>query len=265
MTAFDHPEAYERWMGRWSRRLAPPFLDFAGPGPAGRFLDVGSGTGQLARTLLARSETLEVVGIEPAASYVAYARDRLRDPRARFEIGDAQALCFPDDSFDGAFALLVLQEIPDPAAAVREMRRVTRPGGLIAATQWDFRDGMPMLSEFWAAVAQVVPPQRARAEAASRVPSGLSDPESQAALWRACGLIDVESTGLDIIQEFAGFDDYWAPFTSNATPTSSFSASLSEAERSALAEALRRRLLGEGPDRAFSLKARAWAVRGLVP
>ena len=110
MTDFSNPQAYERWMGRWSARLAPLFVRFAGLESPGRYLDVGAGTGVLARAIADEFGDAEVVGIEPAASYVDYARARLRDPRFRFELGDAQAIPFDDDSFDAALALLLLHD-----------------------------------------------------------------------------------------------------------------------------------------------------------
>jgi len=151
MVAFANPQAYELWMGRWSERLAPAFVDFAGLEPGGRYLDVGAGTGVLGRAVVERFGAAEVVGIEPADSFVAYARDTHRNPRLRFLVGDAQAIAFADDGFDGALALLILQELPDAPLAVREMVRVTRRGGTVATSQWDFHNGFPFLSHFWAA------------------------------------------------------------------------------------------------------------------
>ncbi len=265
MTAYSNPQAYERWMGRWSAHLAPLFVRFAGLGSPGRYLDVGAGTGVLARAIAEEFGDAEVVGIEPVASYVDHARARLRDPRFRFELGDAQAIPFDNDTFDAALALLLLQEVPDAPMAVGEMRRVTRSGGCVAATQWDFRRGMPMLSLFWEAVQEVVPGERTRREAARRVSPGYSDEGALARLWEQAGLAEVEAAGLEIAMDFASFDDYWSPFLGGATPTSSYAATLSDDVRQRLAARLREKVLGDGPDRPFSLSARAWAVRGTVP
>ena len=264
MVTFANPRAYELWMGRWSERLAPAFVDFAGLEPGGRYLDVGAGTGVLGRTVVARSAEAEVVGIEPADSFVAYARANNSSPRLRFLVGDAQAIAFADDDFDSTLAMLILQELPDVPLAVAEMARVTRRGGTVAASQWDFRDGFPLLSHFWAAVREVVPPKIARAEAAVRVPQGYSDGDALARLWSEAGLAQVETAALDIQMDFAAFDDYWNPFLGGASPTSSYAPSLPEETRQALKARLRNRLLGDGPDRPFSLPARAWAVRGKV-
>ncbi len=264
MVAFANPEAYELWMGRWSERLAPSFVDFADLEPGGRYLDVGAGTGVLGRAVVERFGEAEVVGIEPAEPFVAYARDTHRSPRLRFLVGDAQAIAFADDSFDGALALLILQELPDAPLAVAEMGRVTRRGGTVTAAQWDFRDGFPFLSHFWAAAGEVVPAETARKESSARVPQGYSDADALARLWAEAGLAQVETAALEVQMDFASFDDYWQPFLGGATPTSSYAPSLPEETRQTLRARLRRRLLGDGPDRPFILPARAWAVRGKI-
>src|SRR5262245_30922430 len=146
---FSEAEAYERFMGRWSRRLASPFLKFAGLKDGNRVLDVGSGTGALAFAVLHAGPASRVVGIDPSPAYVAHARMTAGSVNATFEEGDAQRLRFPDGSFDTALALLVINFIPDRAAAVREMARVTRPGGVVAAAVWDYGEGMEMLRVFW--------------------------------------------------------------------------------------------------------------------
>jgi ubiquinone/menaquinone biosynthesis C-methylase UbiE len=143
---YSNPASYDEFMGRWSRRLAPDFVAFAGILGARRVLDAGCGTGMLARALLDVSSDFEVVGIDPTATYVEYAQHFVGSSRARFEIGAADALPFADKCFDATLSLLVLQELPDPPKAVREMARVTREGGTIATCKWDFRNGMPMLA-----------------------------------------------------------------------------------------------------------------------
>ncbi len=149
--------------------------------------------------------------------------------------------------------------------AVGEMRRVTRSGGCLAASQWDFRAGMPMLSLFWEAAQEVVPGERTRREAARPVRPGYSDEGAPARLWEQAGLARVESAGLEIAMDFSSFDDYWSPFLGGATPTSSYAATLPDDVRQRLAARLREKVLGDGPDRAFTLPAPAWAVRGTVP
>ena len=265
MAEFSNPEAYELWMGRWSDRLAPAFVRFAGPPESGRVLDVGSGTGALAAALLADVADVTVVGIEPAEAYVAYSSARLRDERLHFEVGDALAIPFEDDGFDAALSLLILQELLDAPRAVREMRRVTRPGGRIAASQWDFADGMPMLALFWDAVVEVVDSDAARRAAADCLVVDHPDEGALRRLWHDAGLVEIVTERHEIAMDFTAFDDYWAPFLSGVTPTSSFAGGLGEDQRAAVEDRLRQTTVGPGPDRPFTLPARAWAVRGAVP
>src|SRR5262245_48363392 len=168
---FSEAEAYERFMGRWSRRLAPPFIKFAGLKHGARVLDVGSGTGSLTLAVLQEAPASRVVGVDPSAVYVAHARTRADAGRATFEEGDAQRLRFPDASFDATLALLVVNFIPDRVAAVREMARVTRPGGVVAAAVWDYGDGMEMLRAFWD-------------EAVALDPAGEKKDERHMPVWR---------------------------------------------------------------------------------
>jgi len=265
MAAFSKPEAYGRWMGRWSERLAPGFVRFAGLTEGCRVLDVGAGTGVLGNAIGHLFTQVEVVGVEPSVEYVAYARAVHNDRRLSFHVGDAQALPFPDNSFDASLALLVVQELPDADKAAREMRRVTRPGGIVAACQWDFGNGLPMTNLFWQAVQDARPQAHAQEDAARRTPSGYSDRDALAQLWSRAGLQTPETSRLEIAMEFASFDDYWSPFLSGATPTSSYAGTLPAAVRRSVAETLRERLIGGGPDRPFTLKAAAVAVRGIAP
>ena len=140
---FSESDGYERFMGRWSRRLAPLFVTFAGVTEGDRVLDVGSGTGALS-SAAAAIESVRVTGIEPSAAYVRYAQ---KHADGRFEVGDALALPFSDDAFDRTLSMLVLNFVLDPAAALQQMIRVTRPGGVVAAAVWDYGDGMQMLRD----------------------------------------------------------------------------------------------------------------------
>src|ERR1035441_5178670 len=147
---FADAEAYERFMGRWSRLVAPQLVDFTDVPNRGRFLDVGSGTGALAFALAERKPQALVRGIGPSKEYVAYANSRNRFPgRVSFSAGDAQELRFGDAIFDASLSLLVFNFIPDPGKALREVRRVTKPGGRISAAVWDYGDGIRMLTVAW--------------------------------------------------------------------------------------------------------------------
>lgn len=259
--SFFNAEGYERLMGRWSRRLAPHLLEFAGINDNDHILDVGSGTGSLAMAVVDATLHPEVVGIEPSAAYVEYARKRTADPRVLFDVGDAQNLPYPDASFDKSLALLVINFIPNARRAVAEMRRVTRPGGMVAAAVWDYSEGMTMLRTFWDAAVALDLAAEPRHE--GHMPYCRKGQLS--ALWTARGLLQVEETGLVIQLDFASFEDFWQPFLTGQGPSGSYVTSLPRDRQSALRERLRKELLGTKPDAPFTLQARAWAARGTVP
>jgi SAM-dependent methyltransferase len=258
---FSEAQAYERFMGRWSRELAPLFVRFAGVRDGDTLLDVGSGTGALAAALAAAAPSGRVIGIDPTASYVALARAGQEGERVRFQVGDAQRMDFADATFDRTLSLLVVNFIPDANKAVDEMKRVTRRGGTVAAAVWDYGEGMEMLRVFWDEAIAMTPASDSRDE--RHMPFCHSG--ALAALWRQHGLLDVVEEGLTIETRFTSFADYWAPVLEKQGPAGAYVAALSERERHQLEGRLRKRLLGEGPDRAFVLHARAWAVRGIVP
>jgi SAM-dependent methyltransferase len=258
---FSAGEAYERFMGRWSRDLAPQLVRFAQVRDGDQVLDVGSGTGALTAAVTAVAPSSRIVGIDPTEAYVELARSRQPGDRIRFETGDAQQLRFSDGSFDRTLSLLVVNFIPDVAKALDEMTRVTRPGGTIAAAVWDYGEGMEMLRIFWDEAVDLNPGIQAKDE--RHMP--LCRQGELAALWRRHGLQDVSEQALTTQTRFASFDDYWSPFLEQQGPAGAYVAGLSEAERDQLRSRLRERLLGDGPDRPIVLSARAWAVRGTVP
>ena len=258
---FSAGDRYERFMGRWSCELATLLVKFAGVRDGDAVLDVGAGTGALTAAVAAAAPSSYIVGIDPAAPCVAFARTRHRRDRVRFEVGDARHLPFPDESFDRTLSLLTLNFIPNPADALREMIRVTRPGCTVAAAVWDYGQGMQMLRVLWDEAIALNPAMDARDE--RHMP--LCRKEELAALWRDQGLKDVWEEALAIQTRFVSFDDYWSPFLEEQGPAGAHVASFQAGERDVLRQRLRRRLLGDGPDRSFELPARAWAVRGLVP
>ena len=257
---FSAGDAYERFMGRWSRELAPLLVTFVGVRDGNAVLDVGSGTGALTAAVAAVAPSSRIIGIDPAAPYVAFARARHPTDLVRFEVGDARQLQFANGSFDRTLSLLVLNFIPDPAKALDEMIRVTRPGGTVAAAVWDYGRGMEMLRVFWDEAIALSPAMDARDE--RHMP--LSRKGELAALWRAHALQDVVEKTLTIQTRFVSFDDYWSPFLEKQGPAGEYVASLPAGERDQLRLRLRRRLLGDGPDRPIVLAARAWAVRGSI-
>jgi len=259
-TMFSEAEAYERFMGRWSRRLAPLFVQFADVRDGDAVLDVGCGTGVLALHVAAEAPSSRITGIEPSAAYSNFARTRAPATKVKFEVGDAQQLRFSDSSFDRTLSMLVINFIPDRAKALREMIRVTRPGGVVAAAVWDYAEGMEMLRIFWDEAVARDPSVASRDE--RHMP--LSRKGELEAFWHENGLLDVEEQPLTIRLEFSSFDDFWTPFLAGQGPAGAHVASLSAAQRAGLQSRLRRRLLATGPDQPLTLTARAWAVKGIV-
>lgn len=263
--AYTNPAAYEQFMGRWSARIAPLFIGFAGVRDGQRILDVGCGTGSLSRALLASGRTIDVVGVDPTASYLSFAREAIPAARVQFQLGAAEALPFANGTFDVVLSLLVLQDITNPDRALLEMARVTRRGGTVAACQWDFVGGAPMFSLFWLAAEAVAPQAVARHRANNsqlrQRPASLQD---LAALWIASGLEEVRTATLELSMTFGSFDDYWLPFLGGATPTSTLAAAIDKETGGALARALHDKITDIQPDGSFALPARAWSVAGVA-
>jgi len=255
---FSEGQSYDRFMGRWSRELAPHFVEFADIRQGGAVLDVGSGTGELSFAFLASAEPGKVVGIDPSAAYVDYAQSRSTDSRVSFETGDGQALRFDDATFDATVSLLVLNFIPDPEKALGEMSRVTRPGGVVAAAVWDYDEGMEMLRVFWDAAVAESPAAADRDERRMRFARN----GELGALWRQAGFVDVVEAPLVISMRFESFEDFWSPFLAGQGPAGAYVASLPEDARSAIERRLRARLSGDGTG-VITLQGRAWAVRGI--
>lgn len=257
--AWDSGSAYEPYVGRWSRLVAREFLGWLAVPPGGRWLDVGCGTGALVENILALAAPGEAVGIDPSAAYVAFARERVRDPRVRFDVGDAQALQAASASFDAVVSGLVLNFVTEPDRAVSEMARVARPGGMVAAYVWDYADGMQMIRLFWDAAAALDPRSRELDEG-RRFP--LCRPEPLTDLFRRAGLEGVEVRAIEVPTVFRDFDDYWSPFLGGQAPAPGYAMSLSEERRAALRERIRASLPTDSQGR-HNLVARAWAVRGV--
>jgi SAM-dependent methyltransferase len=251
-------QGYESFVGTWSRQVAPRFLSWLAVPPDARWLDVGSGTGALAEAVLARCAPERVVGVEPSDAFRRYAELHLPDPRVSFHAGDAQALPVDDAAFDAVVAALVLNFVPDQSAALAEMRRAARAGGTVAAYVWDYAVGMPMLSTVWDAAVTLDPAAAALHEAA-RFPGNRPDPLR--ALFAAAGLGAVDVKGIVVPVDFGGFDDFWSPFLAGTGPAPAYVATLGDAERAGLRDAVLAGLPVQG-DGSIHLTARAWAVRG---
>jgi len=256
-------EGYELQMGRWSRRLAPRLIEFAGTRGPLKVLDVGCGTGSLGLCLAEDPDIVSVRGLDICPPYVAYARRRNDDPRLSFEVGDACALSFADASFDHTVSMLALQFVPGAERAVREMRRVTRRGGIVAAATWDTRGGLVALRMVLDAAALLDESgERARAAAYTRP---LSRPGELLRAWSDAGLQDVVADSLTIRMEFASFADYWAPVEGAEGPAAAYLHTLTDAAKASLREAVRSAYLDGDLDGPRSYAATAWVVKGNVP
>ena len=256
-------DGYELNMGRWSRRLATPFLQFVGTADLERVLDVGCGTGALAAEILVRSKPLEVHAIDVAEVYVDYARQRNRDPRLIFATGDACSLDYPSSHFHRVLSLLVLHFVPTPADAIVEMRRVAKPGATVGAAVWDARGGFVANRLFFDTAAALDP--RASQRRAKNYTRPLTKPGELAAAWRAAGFTDVVEAQLSIRMEFASFQDYWSPYLGKDGPGAEYVGLLSPDERARLEAAVRDAYLDGEPDGPRSYAALAWAVKGTAP
>ncbi|HEU0199215.1 MAG TPA: methyltransferase domain-containing protein [Burkholderiaceae bacterium] len=249
---------YEAYVGRWSRRVATQFLHWLMPAPERVWLDVGCGTGALTQTILAAAAPGEVQGIDPSEGFVAHARAQVRDPRAAFLVGDAQALPFEPERFDFVVAGLVLNFIPQPARAVAEMARVARAGGTVACYVWDYAGKMQLMRHFWNAVV-ALEPAAADLDEGRRFPLCAAD--ALQSLFEQAALDDVAVCAIDIDTHFNDFDDYWSPFLGGQGPAPAYARALSEEKRAALRERIRAGL-PFALDGSIPLAARAWAVRG---
>jgi SAM-dependent methyltransferase len=260
-----HGDAYERYMGRWSRRIAEPFVMGLGAPPGLRWVDVGCGTGALASAVLDLGAPESLVGVDTAEGFLETARARFADRGAAVEFvrGDATRLPLDDDSVDAAVSGLVLNFVPTPGAAVGEMARVVRPGGIVAAYVWDYVEGMPLMRAFWEAAVSLEPRARERDESArfSRWDPGFLATLFSDAPGMDRGSVTTGQVELDAV--FADFDDYWTPFLGGQGPAPAYAMSLGEPDRAELRERIRANLPGAegGP---VTLRLRAWTVRGVA-
>lgn len=259
LETWDSAAAYERWVGRWSRSVAGEFLKWLALSPQLTWADIGCGTGALTACILEKGEPLAVIGLDASDTFVAQARSIVSDPKARFEIGDATSLPWGTDTFDVAVSGLVLNFVPDHLAMTREMVRITRPGGTVAAYVWDYAGGMQMIRYFWDAAIEVNPGD-ARLDQAERFP--LCQPDPLRDLFKRTGLQSVKVRSIDVPTIFQDFDDYWLPFLGRQGAAPTYLASLDEDVRQQIREVLRSRLASTAGT--IELSARAWAVQGLV-
>jgi SAM-dependent methyltransferase len=256
---WERGNPYEQYVGRWSRRAAPPFLSWLAI-PAGRkWLDVGCGTGALCAAIVDRCSPSSVVGVEPSEGFLKTAKENLAD-RAALHQGSATTIPLGDASIDVVVSGLVLNFVPDQRAALVEMRRVTRPGGTIAAYVWDYAEKMELMRFFWDAAVEL-DPNAAQMDEGIRFP--MCNPLALEQLFASAELEAVKTKPIDIPTPFSNFDDYWQPFLGGQGPAPAYAMSLDEPRRARLRDRIRERM-PVMPNGSISLTARAWAIRANV-
>lgn len=251
-------DAYEPYVGRWSRLVASEFLSWLGPPHGKRWLDVGCGTGALSQTILAMTAPIEVRGIDPSEGYINHARQYMAEDRIGFDIGDAQALPYESRSFDMVVSGLALNFVPEPASAISEMTRVALGDGTVAIYVWDYAGKMQLMRYFWDAAVELNS-KALELDEGRRFP--ICKPEPLGELFRRAGLRDIECRAIDVPTIFRDFNEYWSPFLGGQGPAPGYAMSLSEDEREQLRDRIRARLPVRA-DGSIHLVARAWAVRG---
>ena len=257
---FEDGEAYNRQMGRWSRQLAPLFIDFIGIRPGDQVLDVGCGTGSLASTIASRTQAAEIVGIDPSEGFIACARAHNPHSHLRFEIGDACALPYADASFDRCLCLLAVNHIPDAKKAAREMRRVAKLGAVLGAAMWDGTGGNEFNDIMWT-VAEILD---AKVSRPSESPKSYSSPATLKNLFKQAGVQDIEAMALTIDCELQNFAEFWGKYEEGQGPGGYYVRGLPESSRTALRDKLFETVRDGQADGPFRLKAKAWAVKGVV-
>ena len=245
-------EAYDRFMGRYSRLLAPQLADLAGVNGGQRALDVGCGPGALTEELVRRLGAGSVAAVDPSEPFVAAARER--HPGVDVRRASAEQLPFPDGGFDTTLAQLVVHFMADPVAGLTEMARVTRRDGVVAACVWDHAGSQGPLSLFWRAARELDPGIEDESQLAGTREGHLAE------LFAAAGLREIEEEVLSAGFEHPTFEEWWEPFTHGVGPAGSYVSTLGTEHQAKLRERCRR-LLPEAP---FVLTARAWAARGLA-
>ena len=253
---------YEQLMGRWSRVLAPAFIGFAGIAPHEKVLDVGCGTGSLTFALAQHPELSQVTAIDFAPTFVEAATRRNTDPRVTIRQADATSLPFADDSFDRAMALLVLHFVPDAPLAIREMQRVVRPGGVVAAVVWDHYGGMQGMRMIVDTIAGLSAAGRALRNRYVFQP--MMQPGEMKQAFIDQGLRDVVETELMMRMNYENFDDLWAPIAAGEGPIGKFVGTLPPADLETVAAAVRDAYESGRPDGPRSFANVAWACRGTV-
>jgi SAM-dependent methyltransferase len=255
---FDDAEAYERFMGRWSRAVGTAFLDWLAPPRGARWLDVGCGTGVFTELILNACSPSAVTAVDPSHTQIEHARYQPVGQRAEFHVAGAQSMAFPDGTFDVVASALVINFIPDRPQALKEMRRVARPGGIVAGYVWDFDGERTVASPLRLAMRDIglEPPPVPGTEDSSL--------DALGALFGRAGLEDIATRAIDVSMTFPDFKDFWTSQTPSFTPATKMIMALSDTERGRLQDVVQE-ALPAGADGSIVCSARANAVKARVP
>lgn len=259
--AWQAGESYDAYMGRWSRRIAPQFLDRLDAAKGLDWLDVGCGTGALSEAILAGCGPSCLTAVDSSSGFISRAREMVADPRVTFLVGDAQALPVGSAAFDLVVSGLMLNFVPDMPKALGEMKRAARPNGRVCFYVWDYPGGgLEFVRAFWT-VAAALDPDAADLTEARRFAN--CEPSALTEMTSAAGLVSIACEAIEAPTVFRDFDDYWRPFTLGGGPAPGYCASLAPDKRERLRENLRESLpvLADG---SIALKVRAWAVTAAV-
>ncbi|MBT5415029.1 MAG: methyltransferase domain-containing protein [Rhodospirillaceae bacterium] len=251
--------AYDVGMGRWSRSVAEIFLGWLNRRPGLTWLDVGCGTGALTATILAKARPERVLAVDPSAAFLAHARAVCVDPRIAFESGEMEDIPAPDGSFDAVVSGLALNFVDRPRFAMPELRRVAKPGAVVAAYVWDYGGRMEPLRKFWEAATEC-DPDATEFDETRRFED--CDPEHLSGLFEGAGFDSVETKAIDLPLAFENFETCWRAVATGCGPAPSYAASLDDGAREALKRAYRQALCPHGGG--VRATARAWAVRAVT-
>ena len=259
--AWQAGDSYDSYMGRWSRQIAPRFLEWLDAPDGLDWLEVGCGTGALSATILARCNPKNLISIDPSEGFLGKARATVTDERAEFRVGDAQALSQETASRDVVVSALVLNFVPDRQKALAEMKRVVRPGGVVGFYVWDYPGGgVEFMRAFWNAATALDPGALDLTED-SRFP--FCTPDQLSDLASSAGLASVVCVPIEAPTVFRDFDDYWRPFTLGAGPAPGYCMSLDADARQRLKEKLQDSL-PRRDDGSIHLATRAWAIKAVA-
>lgn len=257
--SWDSGNPYEVFMGRWSSLIAKEFLAWMDVPSQSTWLDVGCGTGTLTKLILDNYQPSEIIALDASNEFIEYARQKIDHPSVQFRVGLAESLEMETNSIDSVVSGLVLNFIPEPERAMKEMMRVAKPNGGVGIFLWDYADRMQMLRAFWDAALELNPNAKEFDEGI-RFP--LCAEGRLESLVTEAGLSEVEAQAIEVQTVFTSFEDYWNPFLGGVGPAGTYAMSLKADNRDQLEQKLRETLPSKGDD-SIPLIARAWAVKGI--